>query len=83
MTLLPDHRDPKNPGAHDCHCTCHLTGAKHVMPCCYPCPRCGYDTRGDQEEHDKTCSVREELPPSYTEFGAPWGDDNPGKDYEP
>lgn len=52
MTLL-EWSDNKNPFvsrrdhrincAHACHCSCHSSGAKHIMACCLVCSVCyGY-----------------------------------------
>lgn len=24
----------------ECHCPCHTSGARHIVPCCTKCPQC-------------------------------------------
>src|SRR4051794_12832996 len=40
-----------------CRCSCHFhPGSMHVVPCCYPCPKCGNRIRlGCVKQHSATC----------------------------
>jgi len=43
---------PDGPGPHVCRCSCHTTGAKHVVACCQPCKECGRSIKTEFiEEH--------------------------------
>lgn len=38
-----------------CHCSCHITGAIHCVPCCWKCPHCFDNIVGSQGKHFQTC----------------------------
>lgn len=38
----------------ECDCSCHTTGAVHIMPCCMVCPVCKMAVRyGAMEAHER------------------------------
>ncbi len=41
---------------HACHCSCHISGAKHTMACCTICVICrGFVSVSDIESHLEQC----------------------------
>jgi hypothetical protein len=47
----------------ECDCICH-TNPKiiHFMPCCYECPKCGKNIKGEWiEVHSKVCGTGREV----------------------
>lgn len=52
--------------AFECHCSCHTTGAVHVIPCCTECDFCGKNIVGDinghkMKEHPETYKIEQVL----------------------
>jgi hypothetical protein len=50
----------------ECHCMCHGPNgeqvAKHVVACCYECPKCKLKiSTYSWDHHEKTCGVPEEA----------------------
>lgn len=49
----------------DCNCSCHITGAVHIMPCCSPCFYCQRNIAiGKLIEHEGKCKDRVKAPRS-------------------
>lgn len=46
-----------------CKCHCHTNkSVRHIMPCCYSCPRCRSNIRiGSERSHKKHCTTTKVL----------------------